>query len=123
MKQSIAVIGWVGLNLIALPVQAETYSFAAHCSLMSPGNNDFHADCQVTHTYNEARQWTHTQIQWSGGRVTEIEVETINRRPSDRVNSRFGLATVDGEHAEYSTFSDGGICFEIDRNQHAICYR
>jgi hypothetical protein len=39
------------------------------------------------------------------------------------MDSRYGLATVDDATAEYQTFSDGGICFTIERSQNTICYR
>lgn len=123
MKQYAAISVMAAVFLFSVPVQAETHSFAANCSFMRQGSDDLDSKCQVTHTYNAARQWIHTQIHWSDGVVTEIEIQTINRRPTDRVSSRFGLAAVDGESAEYSTFSDGGICFKIDRNQNHICYR
>ena len=105
-----------------MSVQADTSSFQVHCQFKS-GDNSIADTCSVTQIYDDTHQWTQTQISWDDGRLTHIQVETINRRMGDRVDSRYGLATVDGQNAEYRTFSDGGICFVIERNQDYLCYR
>ncbi|MEB3882268.1 hypothetical protein [Lyngbya sp. CCY1209] len=79
--------------------------------------------CQVNQIVDNSGRWIQSQLRWSDGVVTEIEVLTINREPGDRVSSRFGLAKIDGEPSQYKTLSDGGICFVIESNQNSICYR
>jgi hypothetical protein len=124
MKQFAMTAGAVAaLSLIPVAAQASTHSFTSNCRFENGSSNLSDPNCQVTKTYDEARQWTGAQIRWSDGVVTEIEVQTINRSPSDRVDSRFGMAKIDGENAEYQTFSDGGICFVIDSNRNQLCYR
>lgn len=78
--------------------------------------------CELNQVIDESGRWLRSQLRWSDGVVTEIEVLTINREPGDRVFSRFGVAEIDGELSDYQTFSDGGICFVIRRNQNSICY-
>lgn len=87
------------------------------------GENRLRDSCELNKVIDESGRWLRSQLRWSDGVVTEIEVLTINREPGDRVFSRFGVAEIDGELSDYQTFSDGGICFVIRRNQNSICYR
>jgi hypothetical protein len=111
---------FIGVISLTAPVRAEADSF---CSFKGRDIDVRDRSCKVSKTYNSARKWTATRIKWSDGVITQIEVQTINRRDYDRVDSRYGLASVDGVNAEYTTFSDGGICFTLETNQNKICYR
>jgi hypothetical protein len=124
MKRLFAFI-FVGTVGLTASVRAETNSFTPMlgCRFKSQDVNINDRSCKVSQTYNSDRQWTATRIEWSDGVVTQIEIQTVNRREGDRGGSRYGLALVDGTNAEYQTFSDGGICFTIETNRNTICYR
>jgi hypothetical protein len=119
------VIALVGVFSLPSSLRAETYSFtpSSGCKFKGETTDINDRGCKVTNTSDATQQWISTRIEWSDGVATQIEIQTVNRRSNDRTSSRYGLATIDGENAEYTTFSDGGICFTIESNRNTICYR
>ncbi len=105
-----------------LTAEANPNWVTVRCSF-ARGENRLGDSCELNKILDDSGRWVQSQLRWSDGVVTEIEVLTINRESGGRVSSRFGLAKIDGEPSQYQTFSDGGICFVIDSNQNSICYR
>jgi len=76
--------------------------------------------CRITRTYKDGK-WSGVTISWSDDVETNIVIETVNA--GNRITSTHGKARVDGKLAEYSTFSDGGICFRVLEDNSTLCYR
>jgi hypothetical protein len=138
--QQVAIATTVALPIMALgstPALADYYGAIAYSLIAAEANpqwvtvrctftrgeNRLRDSCELNKIIDDSGRWVRSQLKWSDGLLTEIEVLTINREPGDRVSSRFGLAEIDGEFSDYETFSDGGICFIIRKNQNSICYR
>ncbi len=124
-RYSIILTTIATLGIFCNRARSEEYTFNVYCSFSNPSTGEAigDRDCEVTQVTSDGGVWSHTTIYWSDDVVTEIEILTVNREPGDRVSSRYGEAEIDGEFAEYETFSDGGIVFEIVESGKIFTYR
>ncbi|BDT11636.1 hypothetical protein [Limnospira platensis] len=122
MRSFILLSSLTTLGFTPLVAEANPNWITVRCTFTS-GENRLRDSCELNQIDDESGRRVGSQLRWSDGVLTGIEVLTINREPRDRVWSRFGLAEIDGELSDYKVFSDGGVCFTIRRNQNTICYR
>lgn len=121
MRQFICFSILTLIGFTPLAAEANPNWITVSCSF-TRSKSDFGGPCELNQVIDDSGRWLRSQLRWSDGVVTEIEVLTINREPGDRVSSRFGVAEIDGELSDYQTFGDGTVCFVIRLNQNRICY-